>query len=59
MDDYFDNYPSTLKKFNREAFENMIECIIVEDYDEIYSSNDKDNSDKNNKVSLCIRNVLQ
>lgn len=34
IDEYFDNYPSTLKKFNREAFENMIECIIVGDYDE-------------------------
>ena len=81
IDDYFDNYPSTLKKFNREAFENMIECIIVGDYDENgnklprvarfvlktgkeykfeiskNSSNDKGNSDKNNEVSLCTRNV--
>jgi len=34
IDEYFDKYPTTLKKFNREAFENMIECIIVGDYDE-------------------------
>lgn len=80
IDEYFDNYPSTLKKFNREAFENMIECIIVGDYDDgnklprvarfvlktgkeykfeisKNSSNDKGNSDKNNEVSLCTRNV--
>ena len=33
IDKYFDNFKE-LKKFNREAFENMIECIIVGDYDE-------------------------
>lgn len=32
IDAYFDNQPATLKKFNREAFDNMIECIIVGDY---------------------------
>ncbi len=33
IDEYFDNFKE-LKTFNREAFENMIECIIVGDYDE-------------------------
>ena len=33
IDKYFDNFKE-LKKFNREAFQNMIECIIVGDYDE-------------------------
>lgn len=33
IDEYFENKPTTLKKFNREAFENMVECIIVGDYD--------------------------
>ena len=33
IDEYFENQPTTLKKFNREAFENMVECIIVGDYD--------------------------
>lgn len=33
IDAYFDNQPATLKKFNREAFDNMIQCIIVGDYD--------------------------
>ena len=33
IDDYF-NQPRELKKFSREAFERMIECIIVGDYDE-------------------------
>ena len=28
----FRQIPATLKKFNREAFDNMIECIIVGDY---------------------------
>ncbi len=33
IDKYFDNFKE-LKKFNREVFQNMIECIIVGDYDE-------------------------
>ena len=33
IDEYFDNFKE-LKTFNREAFENMIECIIVGDFDE-------------------------
>ena len=33
IDEYFDNF-TELKTFNREAFENMIECIIVGDFDE-------------------------
>lgn len=33
IDEYFENKPTTLKKFNREAFENLVECIIVGDYD--------------------------
>lgn len=33
IDDYF-NEPRELKQFKREAFEKMIECIIVGDYDE-------------------------
>lgn len=32
IDKYFDNFKE-LKKFNREAFQNMIECIIVGDFD--------------------------
>ena len=32
IDKYFDNFKE-LKKFNRESFQNMIECIIVGDFD--------------------------
>ena len=66
IDEYFENKPTTLKKFNREAFENMVECIIVGDYDKegIMKFLDENNAyldydNEGNKLPKVARFVLK